>query len=167
MVATGATTKKVERRRMYDRGVVTRDMFIEMQLSEGMLEDGTPVGRLFMDAGYSHLLLLDRGLLVIDPTRYNEAMLAINANRVAVFAFMSNNGSLAQQRKAKEALAALDWLKGEYDSFRMNMVAEEPEEEGRGAPPIGATERTPLQDGGASDKSAGFFQEKLLKMLEE
>ena len=157
MVASGATTKQVERRRMYDRGALTRQMFIEMQLSEGVLEDGSPVGRLFFDEGYSHLLLLPRQYLVTSPEYKTEAMTAVYANRAAVFAAM-NTGSVAQKRKSNEALAALQWLENQY-TFVQN---ETPEPE---VPlPIGATSRTANEDGGASDKSAGFFQKRLTEL---
>jgi hypothetical protein len=149
MVASGATTERVERRRMYQRGSISRQMFVEMQLEEGYLEDGTPVGSLFFNEGYSHLLLLPREYLVVEEESRADAMRAIQANRAAVLAAMNVN-SAAQKRKANEAMAALDWLESLYNKPVIVQADPEP------VAPIGI-ERTPLEDGGKSDKSASFF----------
>ena len=154
MVASGTTTNGVERRRMFERGAITERMFIEMQLEQGKLADGTPVGSLFFNNGYSHLLLLPREYLAISEELKNEAILAINANIAAVLAAM-NTSSVAQRRKATEAHAALQWLKDEYNS---SIVVQPPPEP---VAPIGI-DRTPLEDGGRSDKSASFFPKRNL-----
>lgn len=158
MVASGATTPNIERRRMLERNAISRHMFMEMQLESFMLEDGTPVGSLFFDERYANLLLVPREFLVVRDIWREEAVASFQANALAVMSAM-NTSSTAQKRRAREALAALRWAESLYK--------EQPPEQREPVAPIGATERTPLEDGGATDKSATFFQRLSLTTLSE
>lgn len=112
---SGVTTRAVERRKMFDTGRVTGAEFRQMQLSEGLLEDDLPVGALFFNPRYAELLLIPRELLVpsiVDDVQTALAM--IEANIASVYAVLGTSSSQAVVRRALEALAALEWLKGQY-----------------------------------------------------
>ncbi len=118
------------RRMMFENGEISRAEFVRQQLADSMLEDGSPIASLF----YSDDSII-RPLLKLDgadnPLAFEEndpvALIAsIHINMGMCYEIMAEK-SISRRRRAMEAFAALDWLRGQYQ--HMIMVEQEPDEE--------------------------------------
>ena len=162
---SGVTTASVERRKLYDMDRISRPEFRNMQLGEHLMEDDTPVAKLFFNDRYRSVLLVPRNLLVPTANDPVEAITLLEANEVAVYAIMGQSSSEAVTRLSMEALSALDWLKGKYsipapqggiNGEEEAQEAEEQEDEEEGAGDGEDQEQANGQGGRVSEKS--FFQ---------
>lgn len=119
-----------QRRIMMENNEITREEFIRQQLAEGYLEDGSPVATLFYsdDKIISKLLRLPD---VANPLLFEEndpavVIAAIHRQMAESYKVIMSN-SVAQRRRASEALAALEWLKGQYQKMVMEIQRNEPD----------------------------------------
>lgn len=128
-MASKVTTESIERRLMLRNGEITREDFADMELSAGRLEDGTSVAALFssQDKTIAPLLVLE-GIekpLVIEANTPKEARLAIHLAQADAYEYLASTTSLAQQRRVKQALAALEWLDSEYKTAGLMQLTED------------------------------------------
>lgn len=122
-----------QRRIMLANGELGRAEFVRQQLADGMMEDGSPVATLFYsdDSIVKPLLELPN---VSDPLYFEEndpvaVIAAIHIKMSDCYMVMSEK-SVARKRRAMEAFAALDWLRGQYQHMIMEATeAEEAEAE--------------------------------------
>ena len=122
-----------QRRKMMEDNEISREEFVRMQLMDGYLESGAPVGSLFYSSDSTHTALLTlsgiENLLAFEENEPQEVIAQIHVNMAACYDVLSGT-SVAQNKRAGEALAALNWLKGQYQAQTMevNDESEEPEE---------------------------------------
>ncbi len=150
LAAGDAIDSEGQRRMLLSDGDITREEFIRLQHSDGKLENGIPVATLFYTSDP-----LIRALCTIEgyetPTIFadNEAEIikpAIQTSLVRVYELLAHTTSVSQKRKAESALAALEWLEGEYDMIIMLQARE-----------AAAEER--VNPNGASDDESGDDEE--------
>lgn len=117
-----------QRRIMLENNEISREEFVRQELADGFLEDGSPVAVLFFseDKVVSQLLRLDG---IENPVVFEEndpvaTIAAIHAQMAECYKIIIGN-SVARKRRANEALAALNWLKGQYQA----MIMQQPEDE--------------------------------------
>jgi hypothetical protein len=106
-------------RQMVEDGDMDRPDFIRWMLDKGYLEDGTSIGVLFhsQDPLISALVNLD-GIddpLVFEDNDKDNVIREIHVQQSMCLAVMANSGSRSQIDKAKQAIAALDWLVLQYE----------------------------------------------------
>ena len=166
-MSAGVTTPEVVQQIQFERGYIKRHQLRDMQLSRGVLEDGSPVQSLFFDKNYSDLLLLPIELLIIQENDPAVALEAININEVHIYSVVGSTSSGPVREKSQEALAALDWLKSEYKrAMMLSIQSQEPEdddteedeedEEDVSSPTDG---RQTNQERGEVGKATDFFQQ--------
>lgn len=115
------------RRIMLEDQAISRQEFIRQQLNDGMLEDGRPVAVLFFsqDSIHRELLRFDKSI-VPNPLNFEEndpnIMIALCHGQMSSCYAVLAEKSEAKQRRAREALAALEWLKDQYESMTMRQV---------------------------------------------
>ena len=111
-------------------GALGQDEAERMNIREGLLPSGAHVGSLFFDPNYADLLFLPAMVVmgVVDPAM---AILQIDANRAGVLAQMAVSGASRNIFRCSSALAALEWLKADYQSRQMIAIQQgnKPEEE--------------------------------------
>jgi hypothetical protein len=113
---SGVTTKRAERKIMVKDGDIDRNVYIDMELEDGLLEGGIPVETLF----YSNdpVFTGPNGLLnlgVEEPMRISQhdtegLLQAIETAHVRVVKYLASNSSARAREKGKQALAALKQL---------------------------------------------------------
>jgi hypothetical protein len=122
-----------QRRMLLSDGDITREEFIRLQYADGKLENGIPVATLFYTSDP-----LIRALCTVEgfdtPTLFAETdpeqiKPAIQQSLARVYELLAQTNSVAQRRKAESALAALEWLEGEYDMMLMLQAREAQAEE--------------------------------------
>jgi len=123
-----------QRRIMVSQGRMSRDEFVRQQLADGFLEDGTPIAVLFYteDKVFSELLTINGpDPLLFEENDPDEMLVAIHERMAECYRFMANNRSTAQNKKAKEALAALQWLERQYtdQQYEKRQESQTPEDE--------------------------------------
>jgi hypothetical protein len=116
---TLVTSERVEREWMLREGELTKAQFVELELADGRLEDGTDVLILFHDPDYSSLL--DLG--VDDPldTVVNDAEFIIEQieiQKAEVMKFIATSLNEKKRSQGRDAIAALDALETLYRSSR-------------------------------------------------
>jgi hypothetical protein len=133
LAAGEAIDAEGQRRMLLSDGDITREEFIRLQYEDGKLENGIPVATLF----YTHDPLV-KALCTIEgfetPTIFadndpEQIKSAIQASLVRVYELLAQTTSIAQRRKAESALAALQWLEGEYNMMLMLQAREAAAEE--------------------------------------
>lgn len=118
MAKTKTLDREAMRRLMLLEGDLPREEFVRQQLEEGKLEDGNHVATLFYssDPIIRALTTLDN---VDEPLHFedndpDEVTRAIHVRQANAYAVIAQTRSTSQQRRAKQALAALDWLEQKY-----------------------------------------------------
>jgi len=109
-----------EMRTMVEDGDMNRSDFVRWMLDQGFLEDGTTLGTLFYspDPTISGLVKLNgvEDPLVFEDNDKEEIVREIHVQQSMCLMLMAQSGSSSQKSKAQQALAALDWLEGQYDA---------------------------------------------------
>lgn len=154
----GAVTVRIAREQMVETGDATRNQFATMELEAGRLEDGRPIAVLFYtnDAVISDIL--DLGTDTPTDTLVNDRdtmISAISRQRALAHAALASTQANRTRSKLLQALAALDWLQGQYQASAI-MVAtsenaeelEEPGEEEEAPEGGGAEDEEPNEDEG-------------------
>ena len=117
-----------QRRMLLEDRDITREEFIRLQYANGKLENGIPVATLFYTTDP-----LIRALCTIEgfetPTVFadndpEQIKTAIQLSLVSVYELLARTSSISQRRKAESALAALEWLEGEYNMMLMIQARE-------------------------------------------
>ena len=115
---TTVTTIRVERERMVARGEISEDDFIEMELQDGRLPNGLPVITLFTttDKAIAAMLLIPGVENPLDTTVNAPEMIIplIDKQEAKILAILGTSNS-RDLLKAREALAALQALRREYE----------------------------------------------------
>ena len=144
------------RRLMMENGEISRPEFVRQQLADGVLEDGIPIAVLFHSTDKIH-----KQLLTIDglesPLMFgeNDAVDAINkiyTNQDACYLEIIQTKSEPRRRRALEALAALNWLKDEYESQIMKEVRAEGIENDEEAEEFEETNEEPMDEPAEADQ---------------
>lgn len=117
-IRSGVTTVRVEREQMLADGEITQAQFDEMELEEGRLPDGLDVLMLYQSVDSEIAPLLNLG--VDDPTdiEANDGtaiLAAIHEQQKAAWQRHDNAPNANIRRKVRQALAALDRLRGLYE----------------------------------------------------
>jgi hypothetical protein len=109
-----------EMRMMVEDGDMSRSDFIRWMMDNGNLEDGTTIGVLFHseDPLISSLVRLEgiEDPLVFEDNDKETVMREIHVQQSLCLKSLAQSGSSSKAQKAKQALAALDWLAGKYDA---------------------------------------------------
>ncbi len=128
-----------QRRLMMDNGEITRHEFVRQQLGDGLLEDGSPIATLFYvdDKLITDLLVLSgiTNPLIFEENEPEQVIAQIHVQMTKAYEIMAGV-SVPRKRRAGEALAALEWLKGQYQHMIMDVEADEepePEESSHGS----------------------------------
>ncbi len=114
---TGITDIRVERERMVQSDEITLEQFVQLELKDGRLENGQSVLMLFAsdDPAIQSIVQLPN---IKDPLNVNindasEIQNAVSEKRAQAFIIMQSSNA-KQQRKIREAVAALDALEKLY-----------------------------------------------------
>lgn len=126
-LASSVTSIRVERQKMLTSSELTEDQFIELELADGRLKDGSSVLTLFASPDPRYVELLDLGIDNPLSTAQNDASIAIvaidekllDANTAL---YTAPNAIL--KAVARECMAALQELRNKYE----RLVTGEPEE---------------------------------------
>jgi hypothetical protein len=123
-----AVSVRVAREQMVEIGDATRTQFQSMELEDGRLEDGRPVGVLFYSSDDTMRDSLDLG--VANPTDVLfhdklEMQELISTQRALVHESLASVLAARKRTRLQQALAALDWLYQEYELY--GKVEEPPE----------------------------------------
>jgi len=121
-----------QRRIMMENNEISREEFIRQQLADGFLEDGSPIATLFYSDDKVIAKLLRFGDIP-EPLLYEQndpatVIAAIHGQMAECYRIMMSN-SVAKKRRASEALAALEWLRGQYQKMTMEAQEDESDEE--------------------------------------
>lgn len=124
----GVTTVRVERERMWDLGEISQQQFEDMELVDGRLPNGLDVLLLFQSPDADFMGWLDLGQA--DPTNVEsndvEQMLTvIHEKIIEVSQQINEQQNPLLGRRARQALAALDKLRGMYEVKETEMEAEQ------------------------------------------
>lgn len=124
-LATGSMTVRVDRERMLEDGDITRPQFEQMELDDGRLDDGTSVLSLFFSDDEDFKQLLSVGIENpfsmdgIDTGKIDTAIAEAHKWLIA-------QGWSTKKEKARKAIAALQYLKNEYESALEDEMAMQP-----------------------------------------
>ena len=127
-ITDGALTIRVAREQMLDKGDITREQFIQMELDSGRLQDGAPILTLFFSDDPTVSSLLDFGLdnpLNIRDNSADAALREIDKAIQKAFKFLASAQGQVQKKNGREALAALENLKEEYEEVELQEEMEE------------------------------------------
>lgn len=118
-MTSAITDKRAEREMMLEDGELTQAQFDSLELADGRTPDGLPVRVLFSDSSNDDL----RMLLAVAPDPLDlEAndpatiVRAIDDRLIVAETVAYNNGTANQKQTARLAMAALNWLRGQYTS---------------------------------------------------
>lgn len=151
---SNVTTPEVVQSILYDRGYLSREQLRSMQLSRGMLQDGSPVQSLFYNANYMDFLLIDRKFMAVRQQDEMDAFDAIEENRLHIYDILGNTRASETIHRGLESLAALDWLEEEYLGYVETEPVEEPAEEPAEDQELEPTiERRGVGEGGEEEKA--------------
>lgn len=124
----GAVTVQVSRQQMVEVGDITREQYITLELTNGRLEDGRPVAVLFY---MNDKLLQDALDLGVDnPTATEEhdsfEMIQSISKQIAyTHQLLADSTSGRSRKKLNQALAALEWLRAEYEDVGASSTPEQ------------------------------------------
>lgn len=113
MVEAGIMTPQAARNRLYQDRYISDTVYLGMSLSDGVLPDGTPPMRAFLDRNFDDILMVDRAFLLGQADR-GEVERQAQANRVVVYGLLSMTSSPVKQDRYRIALRALDDLEALY-----------------------------------------------------
>jgi hypothetical protein len=129
----GVTDSRVERERMVYDGSISADQFKNLELGDGRLPDGLPLGTLFYrkEETYAHILTLPNisnpvNIRANDP---EKVLNAISSQLAIAQEILANESRQIQTRQAREAIAALEWLQSEYESALAKTQIEQTQEQ--------------------------------------
>lgn len=132
-LGTGAINLRGARVRMLKEGDIDRSTFVQMELDDGRLHDGTSIALLFFDNDpvYQELLrFMDEPLSIIRNISDTDEMLGsslindskldtilamIQGQRAVVLEQLANTASARQSNKIHACYHALDWLEEQYN----------------------------------------------------
>jgi hypothetical protein len=124
MAKTGTLDGEAMRRLMVLDGDLPREEFVRQQLDEGKMEDGTPVATLFFsdDPIVRALTTLDdvENPLYFEDNDRETVMRSLHIRQADAYAVIAKTRSVSQQRRARQALAALEWLESKYSNPQLN-----------------------------------------------
>lgn len=162
---SGVTTPEIVQEVLCERGYISEQQLRDVQLSRGFLPDKSPVQSLFFNPNYQDYLQVPREFLM--STVFSQgseiALRYIEANEVALYAYMGNTRSSIEIQRSRESLAALAWLRKKYQQAQ-----EEEEIE------VSPNPRRELSDGRPSNqedvagvgKATNFFRKNRLMITE-
>jgi len=118
---TGSVDSEGQRRMMLESGDMGREEFIRQQLASGKLEDGVSIAILFYldDKVIKPLVQLD-GItdpLIYEDNNKEDAIREIHVQLAECYKFIASTASEPQVRKARMAVAALEWLAEQYEDI--------------------------------------------------
>jgi hypothetical protein len=167
-IGSGTLTVRAARVIMLSDGDIDREIFEELELNAGRLEDGTPISALFFDPEYALWLNLGLG----NPLDFGSIDLdvaegAVARARMGIYTAMRNTRARGLMTILRQSLGALDWYEEELrkrkaaQSFEQPTPAEqvtrppedeedEEEVEGSGRSSMGNTRRSAMQKAGAN-----------------
>lgn len=125
---TGVTTVRVEREEMWSSGEISQDQFENMELEDGRLPNGLDVTLLFVSEDADYALWLDLG--VEDPVNVeaNDPIMMADTIRekiLEVSRVVDTMNNKVKERKARQALAALERLQGMYQESQSMLLDEQ------------------------------------------
>lgn len=143
--------QEVMSRMLLRSGLIEEQDNNDILLAIGYLPDGRPIGAAFYDKTWADFLPLPREFLL--PTNDNsaQALLAIGANRMALYETVGIYPGAALRKNVAIAFAALNWLEAQHNKVIMTSL--EREQGGRGAfaqQPLQPEEQPPQDQSGKS-----------------
>lgn len=160
-ISSGTVDVVTARQLMHNDGDLGRILFEGMELNDGRLADGSPVGVLFhnQDPVYTRHLSFSFDVLVVNDNDPDMAITAIQKNKNGVLEEWAKTTSSSKRDKLQLANGALEWIEEEYKEA----VAKKAEEEQSAitstdiaarAPkkPLSPQQRTSTNVGGRSPK---------------
>jgi len=127
-VEVAVTTVRVAREQALEASDISQAQFDDMELEDGRLPDGTSLLGLFHNANKPYIEWLDLGVPNPLATSVNDALdmlVEINSAAINIQDVLANSTRAAQRKQAKQALAALDQLKGIYAPLAQQSVQQE------------------------------------------
>lgn len=106
--------EEVISRMMLRNGLIENADHADIMLAFGKLPDGRSIGSSYYDPVLREYLPIPRDLLQIEAGRMQEAMQAINLNRVVLYEKEGTVSGASVRRNIQIAHSALDWLEGRY-----------------------------------------------------
>jgi hypothetical protein len=133
-ISSGTINVASARQLMFDDGDLDRVLLERMELEEGRLPDGSPVGLLFHDSDpvFRRHLKFPRGvdILVFNENDPDEMISLIQEKRSGVLKEWSSTTSDSKREKLAQAHGALDWVEKEYKKLSFaSPNGEKPDEE--------------------------------------
>ena len=158
-IANGISNERTERERMVTEGEISSAQFMQLELSDGRLPDGKPLGTLFFieDEIYKEILTLSGVSNPLD-FRANEpekVLDAISKQIPVAYTAIARETGQSKSRRAQESLYALQWLEEQYEELLSKQKFEETQEEESMAQP--SENRQGVREGAdrnAEDESA-------------
>ena len=128
-ISSGTVDVTTARQVMYDDGDLDRALFEKMELADGRLIDGRPVGVLFYDQDpvFKRHLSFSFDVLVTNENDPDIALTAVQENKSGTLNEWAVTTSGSKRDKLKLAYGALDWIEGEYK--KLKLVASEEQNE--------------------------------------
>lgn len=128
---SGTLDERSARMWMVADGDLERSVFVGMELSDGRLEDGTPIEAIFFDPSFSDLVSLPMtNPLNIYENEAEDALSAIAEAKAEVYRkYYAGQARTSIREKIHQAIQALDWLEKKYVNARISGVAEEEDED--------------------------------------
>lgn len=126
-IDSGTLDERAARMWMVADGDLDRATFVEMEMRDGRLDDGTPIEALFFDPHFSELLSLpmENPISVWDNDP-DEAMSAIADAKASVYRTLYSGQARSTRREfIKQAILALDWLAKRYKEAKIAGLAED------------------------------------------
>ena len=132
-MSTGAINVRGARQRMLEVGDIDRPTYIQMELNDGRLADGTPISILYFsrDPAYQRLLggFMENPLSInenimgedeilggemVDDEKLSAVLNSIQDQRAVILVEWEATRSRRKADKVKQAYHALDWLEQQY-----------------------------------------------------
>ena len=113
-LGTGAINVHAARVNMMRDGDIDRELFEDMELSDGRLPDGKPISILFLSDEYDDLLNVGDAPLSINSNDADEMIDMIQENRSVILREWARTSSKKKSRRMENAFYALDWLEEQY-----------------------------------------------------
>ena len=126
-ISSGTIDIVTARQLMHNDGDLGRILFEGMELNDGRLADGSPVGVLFhhQDPVYARHLSFSFDVLVVNGNDPDMAITAIQKNKDGVFEEWAKTTSSSKRDKLQLANGALEWIEEEYKKSAMLKSEEE------------------------------------------
>lgn len=143
-LGTGAINVRGARTRMLEEGDIDRVTFTQMEMADGRLQDGTPIGVLYFSDNEVYKRLLqgfmkeplniqghikttnEFGDSVVDTVKLDSIVSDIEVQRQKVLVEMANTRSTGKRVKIDQSYWALDWLEQQYEFAAGRILPEVP-----------------------------------------